>query len=146
VVFCAEYLGAVPRSFDQSHWSAMKNMRQNERKFLIQHKRKQVNKSSENRIRRLPSGLVVVLLMILGAALFVGAYLLSLFLLLDCFEEILAVPGWVPILILVLDIVWVVLIRFCRVSHRAKVISKLVVLSVSAGALFAILCVWGLPV
>ena len=106
----------------------------------------QVNKSSENQKRRLPSSSVIVLLVIIGAALFVGAYLLSLFVLTECFGEIPAIPAWIPILVLAFDIVWVVLIRFCPFSRRAKVISRLVVLSVSGGALFAILCVGGLPV
>jgi len=105
-----------------------------------------MNKSSENKNRRLPSSLVVVLLVILGAALFVGAYLLSFFVLTECFQEIPTVPGWIPILILAFDILWVVLIKFCPFSHRAKVISRLVVLCVSGGTLFAVLCVGGLPV
>ena len=102
--------------------------------------------SVQQRQRQLPSSLVVVLLVILGAALFVGAYLLSFFVLTECFQEIPTVPAWIPILILAFDILWVVLIKFCPFSHRAKVISRLVVLCASGGALFAILCVWGLPV
>ena len=103
-------------------------------------------KSVQEQQRQLPSSLVVVLLVMLGAALFVGAYLLSVFVLIECFDDIPTVPAWIPILIVVLDILWVVLIKFYPIRHRAKVISKLVVLSVSAGALLAILCVWGLPV
>ncbi|MHC4073403.1 MAG: hypothetical protein ACYSWW_21765 [Planctomycetota bacterium] len=103
-------------------------------------------KSVQQRQRQLPSSLVVVLLVMLGAALFVGTYLLSVFVLIECFDDIPTIPAWIPILIVVLDILWVVLIKFYPIGHRAKVISKLVVLSMSAGALLAILCVWGLPV
>jgi hypothetical protein len=106
----------------------------------------EAEKSVQQRQRQLPSSLVVVLLVILGAALFVGALLLSVFVLLECFEDIPTIPAWIPILIVVLDILWVVLIRICPYSHRAKVISNVVVLCVSGGALLAILCVWGLPV
>ncbi len=102
-------------------------------------------KSVQQRQRQLPSSLVVVLLVLLGAGLFVGTCLLLAFVLLECFEDIPTVPAWIPILIVVLDILWVVLVKFCPIRHRAKVISKVVVLSVSAGALLAILCVWGLP-
>lgn len=102
--------------------------------------------SVQRRQRKLPSRLVVVLLVILGALLFVGAYLLSFFVLTECFEEIPTVPAWIPILILAFDIVWFVLIKFCPIKRRARVISRLVVLSVSAGVLFAVLCLWGLPV
>ena len=105
-----------------------------------------MNKSSGNQKRQLPFGLVVVLLVMLGAALSVGAYMLSFFVLTECFEEIPTVPGWIPILILAFDILWVVLTKFYPFRHRVKVISRLVVLCVSGGALFAILCVWGLPV
>ena len=101
-------------------------------------------KSVQERQRQLSSRLVVVLLMMLGAGLFVGTYLLSWFVLIECFEDIPTVPVWIPILIVVLDILWVVLIKFYPIRHRAKVISKLVVLSVSAGALLAILCAGGL--
>ena len=103
-------------------------------------------KSVQQRQRQLPFSLVVVLLVMLGAALFVGTYLLLFFVLFECFEDIPTIPAWIPILIVVLDILWVVLIRICPYSHRAKVISNIVVLCVSTGALLAILCVWGLPV
>jgi len=102
--------------------------------------------SVQQQQKKLPTCLVIVLLVILGAALFVGTYLLSFFVLTECFEGIPKVPAWIPILILILDILLVVLMKFCPISHRARVISKLVVLSVSAGAVFAILCLWGLPV
>ena len=101
-------------------------------------------KSVQERQRQLSSRLVVVLLVMLGAGLFFGAYLLLVFVLIECFDDIPTVPAWIPILIVILDILWVVLIKFCPIRHRAKVISKLVVLSVSAGALLAILCVGGL--
>ena len=103
-------------------------------------------KSVQQRRRQLPSSVVVVLLVMLGAGLFVGTFLLLVFVLIECFDNIPTVPAWIPILIVVFDILWVVLIKFYPIRHRAKVISKLVVLSVSAGALLAILCVWGLPV
>jgi len=102
--------------------------------------------SVQQRQRQLPSRLAVVVLVILGAAVFVGGYLLCLFVLTECFEEIPAVPGWIPIGILVFDILWVVLTKFCPLSRRVRVISRVVVLCVSGGALLAILCVWGLPV
>ena len=105
-----------------------------------------MNKSSGNQKRQLPFGLVVVLLVMLGAALSVGAYMLSFFVLTECFEEIPAIDGWVPILIVAFGIVWVVLTRLCAFSRRVKVISRLVVLCVLGGALLAVLCVWGLPV
>jgi predicted secreted protein len=103
-------------------------------------------KSVQQRQRQLPSSLVVVLLVMFGAALFVGTYLLLVFVLIECLEDIPTIPAWIPILIVVFDILWVALIKFYPIGHRAKVISKLVVLSVSAGALLAILCVWGLTV
>jgi len=96
--------------------------------------------------KKLPSSLVAALLVIVAVVFFVGAYLLSFFVLTACFEEIPTVPGWVLILILAFDILWVVLIRFCPIRHRARLILNLVVLCISAGVLFAVLCLWGLPV
>ena len=103
-------------------------------------------KSVQEQQGQLSSRLVVALLVILGVVLFIGAYLLSWFVLTEWFEDIPAIPVWIPILIVILDILWIVLIKFYPIRHRAKVILKLIALSVSAGALFAILCVWGLPV
>ena len=96
--------------------------------------------------KKLPSSLVAVLLVIVGAVLFVGAYVLSFFVMTECFEQIPTVPAWIPILILSFDILWVVLTRFCPIRDRARVMSNLVVLSVSAGVLFTFLCFWALPV
>ena len=100
----------------------------------------------QQRQRRLSSRLAVVVLVILGAGLFVGGYLLCLFVLTECFEEIPAIPGWIPIGILAFGIVGVWLTKFCPLSRRVRVISRVVVLCVSGGALLAVLCVWGLPV
>jgi len=55
------------------------------------------------------------------------------------------VPSWVPITILVFDIIAVVAIKFFSISHRAKILLKSIVLSISAGAIFAIFCVWAVP-
>jgi hypothetical protein len=96
--------------------------------------------------RQLSSSVFVILLVITGAALFVGAYLLSYFVLTECFKEIPVIPAWFAILIIAFDIVCVVLIKFCPIRHRARAITKLAVLSVSAGVLFAVLCFWGLSV
>ena len=86
-----------------------------------------------------------ILLVIIGAALFVSAYLLSFSMLTKCFKDVTAIPAWIPIVIIAFDIVWVVLSRFCPVRQPARTILKLVVISVSAGILFAVLCLWGLP-
>ena len=93
--------------------------------------------------RQLPAALVVLLLVVIGAALFVGTYLLSFFLLIELLDE---VPLWLATPILLFDVLWVVLIRFRSISRRAKVISTLLVLTVSAAVLFTMLCVWTIPV
>jgi hypothetical protein len=106
--------------------------------------------NAKNSVRRgrkhLPTSLVIVLLGMVSVAFFAGAYLLSFFVLTECFEEIPAISPWIPILIIVLDILCVVAIKFCPISRRARVISKLTMVSISAGVLFAVLCVAGLPV
>jgi hypothetical protein len=89
--------------------------------------------------------LLVILLVIIGLALFVGACMLSIFVLTECFKGIPPVPAWMPILIIAFDVAWFVLIKFCLIRHRIRAISNLVVLSVSAGVLFGMLCVWGIP-
>lgn len=93
--------------------------------------------------RQLSPTLVVALLVIMSAAVFVGTYLLSFFVLIECLDE---VGLWLAIGILGFDVLWVVLIRFRSISRRAKVVSTLLVLTVSAAVLFAMLCVWTIPV
>jgi len=97
----------------------------------------------ENKSKRFPISLVTVSMVIAVPALFVGTYLLSFSILTECLEE---VPAWLVIPILAFDFLWVVLIRFLPISRRLRVISTLLVLTVSAAVLFTMLCVWGIPV
>lgn len=93
--------------------------------------------------RQFPTALAVLLLVVMSAAVFVGTYLLSFFVLIELLDE---VGLWLAIGILLFDVLWVVLIRFRSISRRAKVISTLLVLTVSAAVLFTMLCVWTIPV
>ena len=97
----------------------------------------------EKKSKRFPISLVTVSMVIAVPALFVGTYLLTFFILMECLEE---VPAWLAIPILAVDFLWVVLIRFLPISRRLRVISTLLVLTVSAAVLFTMLCVWGIPV
>jgi hypothetical protein len=100
----------------------------------------------ESSVKKQHSSIVlVILLVIIGLALFVGACMLSIFVLTECFKGIPPVPAWMPILILAFDLVWIVIIKFCPIRHRFRAISNLVVLSVSTGVLFGMLCVSGIP-
>ena len=100
------------------------------------------NTRAEER-KRFGISLVVVSLVIVICVLFVGTYLLSVFLLTECLEE---TPIWLSIPILMFDVLWIVLIRFSPFSRRVKVISTLLVLTVSAAVLFAMLCARAIPV
>ena len=99
--------------------------------------------TKQNNGKQLPTALAVLLLVIMSAAVFVGTYLLSFFVLIELLDD---VPLWLTIPILAFDVLWVVLIRLWSISRRAKVISTLLVLTVSAAVLFAMLCVWTIPV